>query len=678
MLRGVVLLLGSLSCADHGPQADADQNAGLIPAVVTSPNGRIRAELLLASAGTARSVLHYRVTLRDRPVILASPLRVDLADGSSLGAECSLERVEKKATDERYRQHPGKRREVLNRCNEIVVDVRQSGKGRAIWQVAVRAHDDGVALQYRFPAQDGWRALAIARESTAFALPAQAMCWVLPLNGFTTSYEARYQKRLAAELPVDWLLGLPLLVELPGTGWAALTEANLTDYAGMYLAREAAGSGVLMSRLSPLPTEPGVAVRAALPHVSPWRVVMIAERPGQLIESDLLLNLNEPRAVEDVSWIRPGKTTFPWWNGYFEQGVPFAPGLNTATVKYYIDFCAKTGIPYHSLDGKDNVAWYGGPIVPYQGADPTRAIDGLDLPAVLEYARSKGIRLRFWMHWQAAWAHMARAFPLYRRWGVEGVMIDFMDRDDQAMVNFQRELLKTAAANRLTVTFHGVGKPTGLERTYPNLLTSEGVLNLEYDKWDPQGVPPEHELTVPFTRMLAGPLDFHQGSFRTVEVSAFKPRNEAPLIMGTPCRTLASYVVLQNHLPMVADYPSAYVGHAALDVLAQIPTTWDDTRVLSGAVGESIVIARRSGADWWVGAMTDRHPREIRVPLDFLKRGRFQAELLRDDLLAKYRLRRETIDVEAGSVIEAGLAAAGGLLIHLSQADARRAPTGQK
>jgi len=393
---------------------------------------------------------------------------------------------------------------------------------------------------------------------------------------------------------------------------------------------------------------------------------MVGEQVGRLVESDLLLNLNGPCILEDVSWIKPGKTTFPWWNGFHEEKVPFKMGLNTATAKYYIDFCAEAGIPYHSLDGLDNVAWYGGPIVPYQGAGITKGIDGLDLPEVIRHAKSKGVKLRFWMHWQAAKAHMARAFPLYQEWGVEGVMIDFMDRDDQEMVNLQREVLRTAAANRLTVTFHGVEKPTGLERTYPNLLTSEGVLNLEYDKWDDLGVMPEHEVTVPFTRMLAGPLDFHQGSFRTVAVAEFKPRNEAPLVIGTPCRTLASYVVFQNHLPMAADYPSAYRGHPALPVLAEIPTTWDDTKVLAGAVGNYIVIARRQAENWWVGAMTNRQGRELRISLGFLGTGRFQAKVYRDDLAATHRLSSASKNVGAEDEIQGKLAPAGGMLIHLS------------
>jgi alpha-glucosidase len=667
MPGSVVLLSAYLSALTLVGSRNTDQPSVQSPLVVSSPDARVRVEVFLHKAPSG-TVPQYRITFQQRPVVLASPLQIDLSDGSTLGADCEFEGSETRTINETYRQHPGKRSAVVNRCNEIVLVLRERGRAGRSWQLVVRAYDDGAAFRYRFPSQEAWSTLTLKGERTIFALPEGAACFALPLNGFTTSYEKRYQKKSVADVPADWLLGLPLLLELPETGWAAITEANLTDHAGMYLARGPDGGGVLVSRLSPLPKEPAVAVRAPLPHDSPWRVILIAEQAVKLIESDLVLNLNAPCSIRDVSWIRPGKTTFPWWNGYFEQNVPFEPGLNTATVKHYIDFCAESGIPYHSLDGKGNTAWYGGPIVPYEGADSTRAIAGLDLPEVLRYSKDKGVRLRFWMHWQAAQAHMARAFPLYHEWGVEGVMVDFMDRDDQEMVNFQRALLEIAAANRLTVTFHGVAKPTGLERTFPNLLTSEGVLNLEYDKWDRIGVPPEHELMIPFTRMLAGPLDFHQGSFRTVPVAEFTPRNDAPLIMGTPSRTLASYVVLQNHLPMVADYPSAYRGHPALAVLAAIPTSWDDTRALSGTVGESIVIARRHGSDWWVGAWTNRDAREIQVPLGFLGEGRYQASVYRDDPSTKYRLAIETTNVGPGDVIRATLAPAGGLLAHLRAA----------
>jgi alpha-glucosidase len=263
---------------------------------------------------------------------------------------------------------------------------------------------------------------------------------------------------------------------------------------------------------------------------------------------------------------------------------------------------------------------------------------------------------------------MDRAFPLYRDWGIEGVMIDFMDRDDQEMVNWQRQLLQKAAENRLTVTLHGVAEPTGLERTYPHLLNHEGVLNLEYNKWDKVGCPPEHQVTVPFTRMLAGPLDFHQGSFRGVAVEAFRPRDKAPWVMGTPSRTLASYVVYQNHLPMVADYPSAYRGHPALSMLARVPTSWDDTKALGGVVGEHIVIARRHGADWYIGAMNDRRPRTLDVPLRFLGPGRYRAEIYADDLKKEttHGLVRRSEEVAAQEVLKFSLASAGGYLARLT------------
>ncbi len=634
------------------------------PISVSSPDGRVKIELTLRRAGEADAVPHYRVLFGGTEVVGFSRLGVLLGDNTALGGPCAVEGVETQSRRTSYTQFPGKRREVVDHCDEAVVRLRETtGPGRK-WEVVLRAYDDGAAFRYRFPAAEGWDKLVLAGERTEFDLSSALRAVAEPLNGFTTSFEKLYQTKPVGELPKDWLLGLPLLLEYPGGVWAALTEANVTDYAGMYLARS--GDRSLAARLSPLPKEPKVAVRAALPHASPWRAVLVGDRVGRLVESDLVLNLSDPCALKDISWIKPGKTTFPWWNGYYEENVSFKPGLNTATMKHYLDFCAEAGIPYHSLDGIDNVAWYGGPIVPYKGAEITKAVDALDLPEVLRYAKAKGVRLRMWMHWGAAEKHMAKAFPLYKEWGVEGVMLDFMDRDDQEMIAFLRRAIKLAAENRLTVTLHGVSKPTGLERTYPNLLTNEGVLNLEYDKWDKVGCPPEHEVTVPFTRMLAGPLDFHQGSFRTVRPEAFKPRNDAPLVMGTPSRTLASYVVFQNHLPMVADYPTAYRGHPALPMLVKIPTTWDDTRVLDGKVGEHVVIARRNGSDWYVGAMAGRKGRELKIPLDFLGKGDYAAEVYSDDLPAKFEMATRREAVTARSTIALTLAPAGGGLIRLT------------
>ena len=638
------------------------------PVSCRSPDGTLCIEFAVRPDGTADAVPHYRVRSGAADVVEWSRLGFDLAAGEQLGGPCEVVEVVTHSVRDEFAQFPGKRRAVVGVATETTVRLRETTPPNRRWEVVLRAYDDGVAFRYRFPAQKGWADLAIAAERTRFALPKGTRATALPLNGFTTSHEQRYQVKLAAEVPADWLLGLPLLLERPGGGWAAITEADVDEFAGMYLAPTAGAAGTLSARLSPLPREPKLAVKAALPHASPWRVVMVGDRAGRLIESDLVLNLSKPCAIPDTSWIKPGKTTFPWWNGYALDGVGFAPGQNTATHKHYLDFCAANGIEYHSLDGLDNVAWYGGTIVPYAGADPSKALPEIDLPEVVKYAKAKGVRLRFWMHWGAAEKHMAKAFPLYKAWGVEGVMLDFMDRDDQEMNRFLRKAVELAADNRLTITLHGVAPPTGLERTYPNLLNHEAVLNLEYNKWDERGCPPDHQVTVAFTRMLAGPLDFHQGSFRAVAPEAFKPRDKAPLVMGTPARTLSSYVVYQNHLPMVADSPSAYAGHPGLPVLVKIPTAWDDTRVAAESVGEFVAVARRHGEVWHVGAMTDRNARSVELPLAFLGPGKFAAELWLDDARAKHGLVRREVPATAADRLTVPLAASGGAYLKFTPA----------
>ena len=636
------------------------------PLIVQSPDGHLAIELFTRAAPGAPSQLQYRVSLAGKAVVDASNLGVRLKVGTELGRDCLVVASESVQVDSAFEQYPGKRRQVIDRATETTLTLRERGTKPLEWRLVVRAYDDGVAFRYRFPKQPGWSDLELAEEHTEFAFPAGAVATTLPLESFTTSHEGRYERRRVDQIRADQLLALPLLLELPKVGWAAVLEANLTDYAGMYLARGAAPGAHLISRLSPRPDDPKSAVRATLPHDSPWRLILISKDARQLIESDTILKLNAPNVIADTSWIKPGKTTFPWWNDYFEVGMPFKMGLNTETARHYIDFCAEYGIPYHTLDGINDLAWYGGHIAPYEGADITKGIEGLDFQEVIDYARQKSVRIRLWMHWQAAKQHMARAFPLYHAWGIEGVMIDFMDRDDQEMVDFQRELLQLAADNHLTVTFHGVAAPTGLERTFPNLLSSEAVRNLEYDKWDDDGVTPEHDVTVPLTRMLAGPMDYHQGTLRGVPLEQFKPRITEPVAIGTPVRMLASYVVLQNHLPMMADYPTAYRRHPLTRVMSMIPTTWDDTRALVARVGEEIVIARRSGNDWWIGAMTDRHARKVQLSLSFLPAGKYQAEIYRDDLAAAHGFGRETRDVTKTDELSLRLAESGGALVRLT------------
>jgi len=665
IVLGILFL--TLGCSARVRAQLVAQDAAVI---VVSPNDQVRIELaVIKQPADGASIPYWSVLYKGRPIILNSRLGVDLADGPPLGASCEIESTRKRAWHQQYSVSVGKRSNITDHGNETVVTLREEAEPHRKWELALRAYDDGVAFQYRFLPQESMKTLAVAAERTEFIFPKDAQATYLPFDNFTSSFEGRYGRKPVSDIPTDKVETLPMLVECPGAGWAGITEANLTDYAGMYLVNSAEHPGVLTSRLSPLPDDPKIAVRASLPHVSPWRVVLLGDTAGSLLESNLIFNLNEPSKIKDASWIHPGKTTFPWWNDYYLENVPFKPGQNTATHKYYIDFCAEAGIRYHSLDGYQNIGWYGCEIQPnHTPADITKAIPEIDLPELLRYAKSKGVKLRLWLHWADVKGQMDRAFPLYHQWGIEGVMLDFMNRDDQEMIAFLRTVLEKAAENHLTVSLHGMSKPTGLERTYPNLLTSEGVLNLEYDKWDKLGCPPTHQLTTIYTRMLAGPMDYHQGSFRGEPVDQFKPRNTAPIVMGTPTFMLATYVVFENHLPMVADYPSAYRGNPATPVLAEIPASWDETKFLAGEVAEYIVMARRHGDAWYIGAMNAGPARTVNVPLNFLGEKSYRAEICTDDPAwqTNHSVVTRSQSVTANQSLPLKLESAGGYVARLS------------
>ncbi len=662
-------LIGGAHASQPGSVNAANARTGNKAVVLASPDRNIQVEFDVSAPPGSASLARYSVSYKHRYLIRQAALGLDLAPAGSLN-NLRVLRVAFQHRDKVYRVFPGKTSQVRDHYEEATVSLEEQSEPHRRMELVFRAYDDGVAFRYRFPQQSALSNLTITQEHSTFAFVGNPRAYTLPLPSFTTPYEAYYQPVPLQTVSSKSLLALPLLLEYPDNIWVGITEADLTDYAGMYLIGRSDAPGTLESRLSPHPDNRQIAVQAALPHVSPWRVLMIADQPGKLIESNLITNLNPPCALKDTSWIKPGKTTFPWWNGYaVGDAAGFAGGLNTQTMKHYIDFCAEQGIAYHSLDGMDNVAWYGGPIVPYQGADITHSLPAIDLPGVIAYAHQKGVRLRLWMNVGAPRAHMQTAFPLYEKWGIEGVMVDFVERDDQEMINFIHDLVALAAKHHLTVTLHNISKPTGLSRTYPNLLTLESVYNLEYDKWDPVGSTPEHELIVPFTRMLAGPLDYHSGSFRNVTQQQFKPQNVAPVTIGSRARQIARYVVYEDYLPMVADYPAAYRGQPGLEFMTQIPTVWDETKVLNGEVGKYITIARRYGKQWYVGAMTDSSARNLAIPLRFLGSGHYTAEIYADDTVhadqpTHLLLRRQ--NVTAADTVAAALNPAGGYVLRLT------------
>lgn len=468
-------------------------------------------------------------------------------------------------------------------------------------------------------------------------------------------------------------MDMPTLFEFPDNIYVAITEAALVDYAGMYLVKE---NDALRSMLSPLPKQNQIKVKGSLPHRSPWRVLMIGDRVGVLIESNILTDLNEPCKIKDLSWIKPGKTTFPWWNGNVLPDTINAPGNNFVTQKYYIDFCARNGIEYHSVVEYGLHQWYmddGISFMPGPHSDPTTPVPGLNMKEVCDYAKSKGVDVRVWVHWWALYPKLDSAFTIFEKWGLKGMMIDFMDRDDQEMVNIQNEMLEKAAAHHLHVQFHGAYKNTGLNRTYPNEFTREGTLNYEANKWSWE-VDPDHDINFPFTRMLAGSTDYHLGGFRAVPDSLYVVQYTRPLMRGTRCHMLAMYVVLENYLGMVCDYPAAYEGQPGFEFLKEVPTVWDETKVLDAKVGEYILIARRKNNDWFVGAITNHEMRKLAVPTTFLGQGKYEVDIYTDAADAKQNpnhLTKQVRSVNNNDKIDVVLSSGGGMVMHVRSLDGK-------
>ena len=609
----------------------------------------------------------YQVDFHGAALIETSTLGLAFREGGALGAGLVLRQVTRSKTDETYELPVGKNSRVRNHYNQAVFALQESaGAGRQL-NLVVRAFNDGLAFRYEFPAQANWPAYALTAENSTFRLAGNPTVLTLFRESYTTSHEGFYRRLPWARVPADTLMDMPTLFEFPGRAYLAITEAALRDYAGMYLAKH---EGVLTSRLSPLPGgQADVKVRATLPHRTPWRV-LLGQQVATLMESNIITSLNEPPVLRDLSWLRPGLSTFHWWNGDVTPDTTFSPGLNFETNQYYIDFCARHGLAYHTVIGYGGVAWYQNDGISYQPgphSDVTRPVPGLDMTQICDYAKSKDVGIRVWVHWQPFYAQLEPALAQFEKWGVQGMMVDFMDRDDQQMVNIQEEILRKAAQHHVHVQFHGTFKPTGLSRTYPNELTREATLNYENNKWGP-AMTPDHDINMPFTRLLAGPTDYHLGGFRAVPPARFKPQYTRPLMVGTRCHMLAMYVVLESYLGMVCDSPAAYEGQPGFEFITALPTVWDETRVPQAEVSQYACFARRKGPDWFVGTITNGTARTLALKLDFLPAGDYDATLLSDapDVATDpNHLVRQTRRVNRTTTLDLRLAAGGGQVMML-------------
>lgn len=626
---------------------------------LSSPDGNI----ILSFKLTGKAPV-YQVAYKGQILINDSKLSLSFKENSDFGTNLKMLESSFNNVDEMYELVAGKTKTVRDRHREVVIPLIEGGGAKRQINLAVRAFNDGVAFRYEFPQQKSWPSYTLTDENSTFNIAGNPKVRTLLWGNYNNSHEGFYQKLPLSEIKEDTLMDMPALFEFPQKVYMALTEADLRDYASMYLMKH---NGVLKSQLSPLQGQTEIKVKAVLPHHTPWRVMMISSRVGALIESNMLTSLCEPTKFKDLSWLKPGKTSFHWWNGDVTPDTTFPPGINFETNKYYIDFCARNHIEYHSVIGYGGFAWYKSDAVGYGVVGPhtdvTQTVPSLDMQQVCDYAKQKGVGIHVWVHWKAIYPKLEEAFTQFEKWGIKGMMVDFLKRDDQEMVNIQEEILKKAAEHKLFIQFHGAYKPTGLNRTYPNEFTREGTLNYENNKWRNEGLSPNHDLDIVFTCLLAGATDYHLGGFRAVPASEFKTQYTRPLMIGTRCHMLAMYVVLESYLAMAADYPAAYEGQPGFDFLQKVPTVWDETNVPNAEVDKYVTIARCNGKDWYIGSINNTEARTIKISLNFLPQGNYNAELYTDAPDAEKNpnhLIKETKTVSKTDVITVHLAAGGG------------------
>ena len=629
---------------------------------VTSPDKRIVFQLDAGKVG-----LIYKVTYKGNVLIENSHLSISFKNGGEFGSNVKIGSPVFKKVEETYDLIIGRSSHVHSLSNEVMVRLTEMGGLKRELNLEIRIFNDGAAFRYVMPAKPGWDNVEITDEADAFNFAGDPKALVLFRESYTTSHEGLYDHLPVSKIKPDTLMDMPALFEYPNGTYMAITEANLLDYAGMYLVKH---NGILQSSLSPLPKQKDIKVIANLPHESPWRVMEISDRVGTFLESNILTNLSEPCRIKDLSWIKPGKTTFPWWNGNVTPDTSWAPGNNYETNMYYVDFCAKYGLGYHSVVEYGLHEWYvndGANFQPGPHADPSKAVPGLDMKQLCDSARKRGVGIRVWIHFYALYPKLDQTFDQLEKWGVQGLMCDFMDRDDQEMVQMQNEILEKAAQHHLHIQFHGAYKPTGTARTYPNEFTREGTLNYENNKWGDR-VTPDADLNIVFTRLLAGSTDYHLGGFRAANAKTFKVHYTRPMVLGTRCHMLGMYVVLENEQGMVCDYPDAYIGQPGFEFLQQVPLTWDETKVLNAKVSEYVTVARRKGNEWYVGSLANNTAHDISTSLSFLPTGNYTAEIYSDAPDADTdpnHLTKVVKQVTNRDVIDTKLVAGGGQVIRI-------------
>ncbi len=608
---------------------------------ITSPDGKLEVSINVNN-GISYTLKHDGDLLLDD-----SKIAVTFTDGSAFDGVQNVKKAETRSVSQVLETEIYKKAQVKDEFNELTLKFKT-------FSLVFRAYDDGMA--YRFVSHLK-EPLNVDGEIAQFNFAKDWNMWSAYVcqhtetleSQYYNSFENQYSYTPLSQWNKDRLAFLPLMVDGPKGKKIVITEADLMNYPGMYL-YNGNSDKVLEAVFAPYPEEVKqgghnnlqMEVQTRKPYIAqniadealPWRIVAVSENDVQMADNDMVYRLATPADPKaDWSWVKPGKVAWDWWNAWNIYGVDFHSGINNDTYKYYIDFASANGIEYVILDEGWSV---GG------AADLFKVVPEIDLQMLVKYASERNVGLILWAGYWAFDRDMEKVCKHYSKMGIKGFKIDFMDRDDQHMVAFHRRAGETAAKYHMLVDFHGTYKPTGLHRTYPNVVNYEGVHGLEQMKWSPETVDQvTYDVTVPYIRMMAGPMDYTQGAMRNASRGNYRPVNEEPMSQGTRCRQLAEYVVFDSPFNMLCDSPSNYTNEKeCLEFIAEVPTVWDETVGICGEVGKTIAIARRSGDTWYVGALTDWTGRTMELDLSFLPEGKYTVTAFRDGANA-YRVARD-------------------------------------
>lgn len=614
-----------------------------------SPDGRIEVTI------RAGERLSYDVAVRGKTVMENSTASVRI-DGARLGVGMKVRGAKERAHEAWIEpQVKLKRARIREHYNELRIEA-EGGLAATF-----RAYNEGMA--YRLETALPAARVKVFEEEASFRFPEDFTVYYPAEESFFSHNERTYAPRKLSAIAPGTLGSLPVVVDAGGVK-LALAEADVEDYPGMWF-RGTGGKG-LDAAFPPYPRREALRgdrdfrVVEAEDYIAetrgtrtfPWRLAAVAEKDGELLTNSLAWLLQKPSEIADASWIRPGKVAWDWWNALNVYGVDFRSGVNTATYKYFIDFAAKYGIEYIVLDE----GWY-------KLGNVLEVVPEVNMEEILEYARQKNVGVILWVVWKTLADQMQAALDQYAKWGVKGIKVDFMQRDDQKLVNFYHELAREAAKRKMLVDYHGAQRPALMTRTWPNIINVEGVKGLEWSKWSAEIQPP-HTVMLPFTRMFLGPMDFTPGAMRNAARGSFAALFQTPMSSGTRCHQLAMYAVYEAPLQMLADTPSHYLREPeAMEFLAPVPTTWDETVVLDAQIGEFVAVARRRGKTWYAGAMTNWTARDLELRFDFLPQGEFSITWWEDGVNADragsdFRMKKGKVNRQ--TVMKVHLAPGGG------------------